>query len=106
MKQLGTEISHDGIIEKSYFDDVTGNIHTRHSVDLTNLFEQNKYERINGNNGFTKERDMRKIAELDMVTVMRLKNEFNIDVFNNDDMPRLKKWLKEHRNFMTVDGGI
>lgn len=105
MKHLGREIN-NGIVEDSYFDSSTNQMHTRTSMDLSSLFERNLYERNNGNNGFTTEGDMRKIAELDMVTVMRLKSEFNIDVFNNDDTPRLKKWLKENNKFMTVNGGI
>lgn len=105
MKHLHSE-QINGIQENTFFDSNTGNIHTRHVMDLTDLFERNQYEKNNSNNGFTKEGDMRKIAELDMVTVMRLKNEFNIDVFNQEDTPRLKQWLKQHNKFMTVSGGI
>lgn len=105
MKHLHSERT-SGVNEHTFFDSGTGNIHTRSIVDLTNLFDKNQYEKNHGNNGFTKEGDMRKIAEIDMVTVMRLKTEFNIDVYKNEDMPRLKKWLKENNKFMTVTGGI
>jgi hypothetical protein len=106
MKLMGTTMNEDGIITKTYYDPSTETFTDRMSTDLTDLMERNKYERNNSNNGFTKEGDMRKIAELDMLTVYRLKSEFNIDVFNNDDMPRLKRWLKDNRGFTTVNGGF
>lgn len=104
MKHMGTTVNAEGIVTKSYYDN--GLIRERSFADISDLLERNLYERNNSNNGFTKEGDMRKIAELDMLTVHRLKTEFNIDVFNNEDMPRLKKWLKDNRAFMTVNGGI
>jgi hypothetical protein len=103
MKFLGREINQDGVFEDSYYDDSTNKIHVKQVANISDLLERNKYERDYSNNGFTKERDMRKIAELDMLTVQKLKTEHNIDVFNNDDMPRLKQWLKENRGFMTVN---
>lgn len=105
MRHLGREYNHGGVIEDNYSDG-NGIIHVRQQVDLSNLFESNNDDKKYGNNGFTKEGDMRKIAEIDMLTVYKLKTELNIDVFNNDDLPRLKKWLKENNKFMTVNGGI
>lgn len=106
MKHMGTTVNEDGIITKTYYDASTETFKDRMSVDLSDLMERNKYERNYSDNGFTKERDMRKIAELDMLTVYKLKSEHNIDVFNNDDMPRLKKWLNENSGFKTVAGRI
>ena len=100
MKYLGRELNNEGMFVDSYYDN--GVIHERTSADISSLLEHNKYLR-NNTDGFTKERDMRHIAELDMITVAKLKAEHNIDVFNNDDMPRLKKWLKENSAFMTVN---
>jgi hypothetical protein len=106
MKHMGTSINEDGIVTKTYYDAATDSFRDRMAVDLSDLMERNKYERNYSNNGFTKEGDMRKIAELDMLTVYKLKSEHNIDVFNNDDMPRLKKWLNENIGFKTVAGRI
>jgi len=106
MKLMGTTINDDGIITKTYYDQSTATFTDSMSVDLKDLMVRNQYERNSSSNGFTKEGDMRKIAELDMLTVHKLKSEFNIDVFNNDDMPRLKRWLKDNRGFMTVNGGF
>ena len=104
MKKLGSSITKDGIITHNFTDGER--IYERNVLDITSLLEENKRKRNESNNGFTDDRGLRHIAELDMVTVHKLKVEHNIDVFNNDDMPRLKKWLKEHPAFMTVNGGI
>ena len=104
MKHMGTIVNEDGIVTKTYYDAQTETFKDRMSVDLSDLMERNKYERNYSDNGFTKEGDMRKIAELDMLTVYKLKSEHHIDVFNNDDMPRLKAWLRNNRGFTTVSG--
>lgn len=101
---MGTTVNPDGIITNTYYDAASETFVDRMSADLSDLMERNKYERNNSDNGFTKERGMRKIAELDMLTVLKLKQDFNIDVYNNDDMPRLKAWLRDNRGFTTVSG--
>ena len=101
---ISRSINADGVIEEQHLLD--GKLHVSRKADISDLLERNKAERNQSNNGFTKEGDMRKIAELDMLTVYKLKEDYNIDVFNNDDMPRLKKWLKENKAFATVNGGF
>lgn len=103
MKYLGSEYK-GGIKTDTFFDGT--NLIEHETSDLSQLLENNKRLRNNGTNGFTKERDLRHIAELDMLTVMKLRKELNIDVFNPDDMPRLKQWLRSNPAFLTVDGRI
>lgn len=70
------------------------------------LIDQNKRKIDSGVNGFNQSGNIRQIAELDMDTVVRLKTEHGIDVWNPDHMDALKKWLRnpENKYFRTVHG--
>lgn len=104
---MDTELAWDGTINRYFYDDETDALIVNSTFQNTNLLiEQNKQARNYGNNGFNKSRSMRKIAELDPVTIHKLLVEHHIDVYNQEDMPRLKKWLRDRDNraFVTVDG--
>lgn len=100
------EITPEGTIHDYYYDTDRDGVVVNSSYNVDKLFEQNLQSRNSGTNGFNKERDVRKIAELDSVTIHKLLVEHNIDVFNKDDMPALKKWLRQSENskFRTVHG--
>lgn len=101
MNPVANSINGDGVLTQHYIDS-NGVMHERMTADISNLLKQNKLKR-DYTDGYTDSRDMRQLAELDMLTVFKLKSEHNIDVWNPDDMPRLKKWLKENPAFMTVN---
>lgn len=95
-----------GVLETTALED--GKLVNHLQADITSLIEKNQQAYNSGNNGFTKERNMRQLAELDMVTVQRLLVEHGIDVFSPDPdhMKRLKKWLKDpaNKHFRTAHG--
>ena len=108
LKHLETTFNRQtGVGEELYYDADTDLFYENKIVDISGLMANNQILR-NNTNGFShdKERSMRHIAELDMVTVSKLKLEHNIDVFNKDDMPRLKQWLRDrdNRGFVTCSG--
>jgi hypothetical protein len=82
------------------------------SADITALIEKNKYKQNNESSllslSNSQGANYKQVAELDMVTVHRLLSEYNIDVFNPDHMPRLKKWLNlsDNKFFKTTNGRI
>ncbi|MGJ0430871.1 hypothetical protein [Methylobacter sp.] len=103
---LDRTVNQDGVIEEAHYDYSTGILHLRNAVDLSGLMEHNLQLRNSENNGFTRDRGLRHIAELDMVTVEKLLTEHGIDVFNPEHMPRLKMWLRDrdNRGFVTCSG--
>lgn len=105
---LNSDVYSNGVIELNYFDADTGNLVVHTKYDATQLMERQKQKRNSGFNGYTNSRDFREIAEIDDVTIYKLLVEHNIDVNKKEDMPRLKKWLKERDNkgFLSVDGSI
>lgn len=106
-KLVYTEVDF-GYLEEYFWDDEEDTITVKVSVDPEIFVENNKKLQNNGTNGFSKSRDLRHIATLDSVTIMKLKKEFDIDVFNRDDDAKLKKWLRnpENKYYRTCSGKI
>ena len=95
----------DGSVTEYWFDDETESMRTRTFSVVDALLDKNKAAKNDGTNGYiSKSRDLRKIAELDMTTVLKLKS-MGIDVYNKDDNPKLMRWLRDpdNKQFRTVD---
>ncbi len=108
VKHLETTFDHQTQTgEQLFYNSDTGMMYENKVADLTTLMDHNAILR-NNTNGFShdKDRSFRHIAEIDMVTVQKLLLEHNIDVFNKDDMPRLKQWLRDrdNRGFVVCSG--
>lgn len=105
---LGSDYTFGGAVEQTYFDE--GRLIERHVIDNGLLIEQNLQERLQGNNGFSNEGNLRKIAEIDVVTQLKLKTEFDIDMnrWNYQDKAKFKAWLRnpDNRAFRTYSGQI
>jgi len=98
-----------GAIDETYVDN-NGNVTDRSIINNDALMEQNLQDRLADNNGFSQSRNLRKIAEIDAVTQLKLLNEHNIDFnrWNYEDQTAFKKWLKQPDNayFRTYSGTI
>lgn len=110
MEMIGKEIDpFTGVVEQFYADH-NGNYATRNVINNDALIEQNLQERNSGTNGFSKTRNLRKIAEIDIITQMKLLTDHNIDLarWNIDDQTNFKKWLAQSDNayFRTYNGSI
>jgi len=105
-KHLQTDIDFGGSKTGYFYNESTGDILTRTNYDASALLEHTKRLRNSGTNGFNKDKSMRKIAELDQATILMLLKDHHIDVFDAEDMPRLKAWLRKPENayYRTVDG--
>lgn len=93
-----THVSEDGTVTQSSV------------IDLSHLLDKNKDDRNAGTNGFSQSRNMRKIAEIDVVTQLKLLKDHNIDMsrWNEEDQKRFKQWLSQSENayFRTYSGKI
>jgi hypothetical protein len=74
---------------------LTGSI-TQNNIPV---LEQNYVEKMNANNGFSKERMFRKIASIPDVAHLKAHQ----DGFNLDDVTDLRRFLADHPEYMTVN---
>lgn len=97
-----------GAVETFALED--GKIYDHQAQDITWLIEQNKEAQKQSNSVLSNDgtSNLRKIAEIDSTTQLRLLTEFGIDVYNPAHMPKLKQWLNrsENRYFKTVAGRV
>ena len=107
LQLIDRDINANGSVDNYFYDAERDAIVVNTECNVTALLDKNNQERNDGSNGYTASRDLRKIAEIDAVTILRLLTDFNIDVYNKEDMPRLKKWLRDrdNRGFTTVRAG-
>jgi hypothetical protein len=95
---------------KSTYASEDGTVTQRSVIDLSHLLDKNKEDRNAGNNGFSQSHNLRKIAEIDPVTQLKLLKDHNIDMcrWNEEDQKRFKKWLSQSENayFRTYSGKI
>lgn len=96
--------------EEIHFDYTNDTLHLRDVADLTSLTEANKIQRNDESNGFSLERGFRKIAEIDAITQIKLKKDYDIDMdrWNYEDQKKFKVWLRDRDNvqFKTCSGAI
>jgi hypothetical protein len=74
--------------------------------DIQPFLERNK--RLQNDTNFKRQgikEDWYHFATLPNVFILKLKKEFNLDVFNDDDLPKIEKLLKgsEYKYLRTVD---
>lgn len=79
----------------------------RHSQDVSGLVEQNKAMR-NAGDGYTKSREMRRVASIPMILIEKWKNEEGIDVFNPDHAVAVARKLNssDFAFLRTADGTL
>lgn len=91
------EYIHDNIGIKMLNDEeyvLTGTI-TQNNIPV---LEQNYVDRMNANNGFSKERMFRKIASIPVVALFKAKQ----DGYNLDDVDELNRYLADNPEWLTV----
>jgi len=71
-------------------------------ADITDILIENKLERVL-NNGFTKQKTMRKIASIPIDVFLAL-GEVGYEILN--DNKKLKEFIMQHPEFRTSEGKI
>jgi hypothetical protein len=92
-------------VRKVYDYDVHTKMHHERTImDVESIVDENTDVRNNGNNGFSKERNFRKIGSIPMLL---LNEAFKEGINPMDGSPEADKWLRKflqaNPKFMTVD---
>jgi hypothetical protein len=87
------------------FDHSTGMFYIKRTEDVEPLIEEMALERSNGNNGWTKDRTMRKIGSIPLLEVERVLREKGINLMANTKEAHkyVVEYLKDNKKFMSVD---
>lgn len=85
---------YDGITEVLYVDTETGDVTIKYTADVEPNLEHNRDLR-NNSFGFSLKSEVRPLAEIDMVTVMKWMDE-GFNVFENPDQKELRKRINEN----------
>ena len=89
-----------------HFDKATHKLHVTRSEDIEPLLEENTYARNHqGNNGFGKSRNWRKIGSIPMIIVEKMLREHGVNILDGSPEAEkyVKKFLNNNRAFRTVD---
>lgn len=95
--RTATYHDYDWMTKKTYIETVQ---------DVKPYLERNKLLARSGiNEARAKATGWKHIASIPNTVIVKLKNEYNIDVFNNDDLPKLERLLmtSEWQYLRTVD---
>lgn len=71
-------------------------------VDITDILVENKFERVL-NNGFTKQKTMRKIASIPIDVFLAL-GDIGYEILNDNN--KLREFIRQHPEFRTSEGKI
>ena len=88
------------------FDRATGTFYVQRVEDIEPVLEENAYARNHqGNNGFGKSRNWRKIASIPCVVVEQIMRERGVDITAGtpEAERELRKFLRDNYKFRTVD---
>ena len=88
------DVQPDGIVEWLHFDDATGRFAIERIQDVDPVLDSNK-EKVNHSSGYSSSRELREVAEIPMVIVLKWRDELGIDVFNKDHWPAVKRLLRD-----------
>lgn len=66
--------------------------------DYVPTITENAWHKVHGNNGWTKDRTMRRVAQVPVLALQLAKDAG----WNLDDKHELRRWLSMHPEFMTV----
>jgi hypothetical protein len=93
MKRL-LEVQPDGVVEWFHYDEETGAIAIEHVQDVEPLLAANR-ARAQDSDGFSPSRELREIAEIPPVIVLKWLNELGIDLFDRNHWPAVKRLLRD-----------
>jgi len=104
-------VNERGNIEWFLYDPVKDKAAVQEEMSLDNLklvMDQNKIDQNDGTNGFSKERELRKIARIPAFLVDKWKVELGIDINTKEGMQAVKKLLRssDYQYLRTVSGNI
>jgi hypothetical protein len=68
--------------------------------DYVPTIEENRWQKMNGNNGWTKGRTMRRVASIPTLAMQIARDEG----WDLDDRHELRRFIDSHPEFMTVKG--
>lgn len=88
------EVQPDGIVEILHFDNSTGNFAIERVQDVDPVLDSNK-ERANHESGYSPSRELREIAEIPMIVVLKWLTDYGVDVHNRDHWPAVKRLLRD-----------
>lgn len=88
------EVQPDGIVEWLHFDRATGKIAIERVQDVDPVLDSNK-ERANHESGYSASRELREIAEIPMIVVLKWLTDYGVDVHNRDHWPAVKRLLRD-----------
>jgi len=92
-------------VVEQHFDHSNGILYTKRSEDVEPLLDELAEERNSGRNGFSVGRNYRKIGSIPLIEVERVLREKGINLMANtkEAHAEVKKYLAEHKKFMSVD---
>ena len=104
-------VNERGNIEWFLYDPVKDKAAVQEETSVDNLkmvIDQNKIDQNDGTNGFSKERELRRIARIPAFLADKWKIELGIDINKKEDMPAIKKLLRssDYQWLRTVSGNI
>lgn len=88
------------------YDHQSGKTHIQTEQDVSGYLKRNKALQSSGyDQAQSKRTGWKRIASIPNTVIMQIKKEHNIDVFNQDDLPKLEKLLQsnEFKYLRTVD---
>lgn len=104
MKKILDIDPHTGIKTFHEYDHSSGKTYISQEQDCESILEHNKRAQ-NSRSSIDKKGDYYHFARVPLTVVMKWKQDYNIDVFNDDDMPKVERLLasNEYRYLRTVD---
>ena len=90
MKTLDLGTTADGVQSFAHVDETTGAITVENRVDVDPLLDQNT-RLANDWDGYSASREMRVLADIDMVTIQKWLVEENLDIFQFNKDPEVKR---------------
>jgi len=105
MKRL-LDVQPDGIVEWFHFDEETGNFAIEAVQDVQPALDANR-ARANSHDGFSPARELREIAEIPAIIIVKWLNE-GINIFDRNHWPAVKRKLRDpdYRWLRTSPGRI
>lgn len=89
-----------------HFDHSTGKTYIEEKQDVSHIIKRNKeLQNWDSYQAAQSRNEYKHIATIPNNVIIKLKKEYGIDVFNNDDLPRLERLLmsNEFKYLRTVD---
>jgi hypothetical protein len=105
MKRL-LDVQPDGVVEWFHFDEGTGNFAIEAVQDVQPVLDANK-ARATGHDGFSPSRELREIAEIPAIIIVKWLNQ-GINIFDRNDWPKVRQLIRDpdYRWLRTSPGWI